>query len=230
MTIGPAALRATTPRTLPLWIVGDSGGMTAIRANTSFLAGLALAAVVGTAAGGLTARLQASVPADWSTVADSGAVWTVTAFAVAAVVGRTRATAILAGALALVGEVTGYYVYLLARDIPTMQTEQVLWTMAALWIGPVAGLGGFAARWGTAQQRMLALTSLAGVLAGEGLHLIRLAGLPKPGYVELAIAGVLAAEALSSGRMPARARLEALGLGAAIAAAVYLAYGLPLIG
>ncbi|MDT4913628.1 MAG: hypothetical protein QOC66_2756 [Pseudonocardiales bacterium] len=204
--------------------------MTAIRASTSSVAALGVAAVAGTAAGALTAHLQGVFPAAWSTIANSGAVWTVVAFALAAALGRTRATAVTAGLLVLLGEVAGYYIYLAARGLPATETEQVLWTMAALWIGPLVGIAAFAARWGTAVQRMAALTGLAGVLAGEGGHLIRLAGLPKPGWVEVVLAAVLATEALTSGRVPVRMRAAALGLGAATAAAVYLAYGLPLFG
>jgi hypothetical protein len=185
---------------------------------------------LGTGAGVLTGRLQSALPTNWSTIANSGAVWTVVAFGVAAGLGRVRYVAIAAGLLALAGEVIGYYAYLAVRDLAATPSAELLWTLAALWIGPLAGLGAFAARWGTAEQRMLSLSALAGVIAGEGVHLIRLAGLPKPGWVEVALAGVLAAEAITSGRVRLRARLGALGLGALVALSVSFAYGLPLLG
>jgi hypothetical protein len=204
--------------------------MTAIRAHSSSAVALAGAALVGTAAGVLTGRLQSVLASNWSTIANSGAVWTVVAFAAAAGLGRTRNVAIGAGLLVLVGEVIGYYGYLAVRDLAATPSAELLWTLAALWIGPLAGLGAFATRWGTAEQRMLSLTALAGVVAGEGVHLIRLAGLPKAGWVEVTLAGVLAAAAITSGRVRLRVRLGTLGLGALIALSVSFAYGLPLLG
>jgi Family of unknown function (DUF6518) len=205
--------------------------MTAIRASYPLVAALGAAAVAGAAAGALTAYLQGVVPADWSTIANSGAVWTVVAFGVAAVAARTLAIGVAAGLLALLGEVAGYYVYLAeVLHIPAAQSEQVLWTMAALWIGPLTGLGGFFARWGTAGQRMPALLALAGVFAGEGAYLIRLAGLPKAGWVEVVVAAVLAGQAVTSGRVSIPRRAVALAIGAATAGAVYLAYGSRLFG
>jgi hypothetical protein len=89
-------------------------------------------------AGGLTAYLQGVVPAGWSTIANSGAVWTVVAVAVAAAVGRIWSIAVAAGLLALLGEVVGYYAYLAEVHIPASRAELLLWTVAALWIGPLA--------------------------------------------------------------------------------------------
>jgi hypothetical protein len=205
--------------------------MTAIRSSSSSVAGACGAALAGLAAGGLTAYLQGVVPAGWSTVANSGAVWTVVAFAVAAIAGRARGTAIATGLLALLGEVAGYYLYLAqVLHIPATESEQVLWTMAALWIGPLTGLGAFLARWGSAGERMSALLVLAGVLAGEGAYVVRLAGPPAPGWAELASAVLLAALAGTSARVAATRRAGALALGAVTAGAVYLAYSSLLFG
>jgi hypothetical protein len=215
----------------PLWFVRESCAMTAIRSSSSSVVGAGGATLTGLAAGGLTAYLQGVVPAGWSTVANSGAVWTFVAFAAAAIAGRTRPTAVAAAVLALLGEVAGYYVYLAeVAHTPATQSEQVLWTMAALWIGPLTGIGAFLVRWGSAGERMSALLVLTGVLAGEGAYLVRLAGLPKPGWVELVVAVLLAGGAGTSGRVPATRRAGALALGAVTAAAVYLAYSSPLFG
>jgi Family of unknown function (DUF6518) len=215
----------------PLWFLGESDGMTAIRSSSSSVVGAGGATLAGLAAGGLTAYLQGVVPAGWSTIANSGAVWTVVAFAVAAIAGRTRGTAIAAGLLALLGEVAGYYLYLAqVLHIPATDSEQVLWTMAAMWIGPLAGLGAFLARWGSARERMSTLLVLAGVLAGEGAYLIRLAGLPKPGWVEIVLALLLAAVAGTPGRVAVWTRAGAVALGAVTAAAVYFAYSSRLFG
>jgi hypothetical protein len=195
------------------------------------LTALTAAAFAGLAAGALTAYLQGVVSEDWNTVANSGAVWTVVAFAVALALGRTQSTALAAGLLALVGEDAGYYLYVAnVRHLPVLHSAELLWTIAALWIGPLTGLAAFRARWGAAEQRMTALAAVAGVVAGEGCYLIRLAGVPKAGWVEVVLGASLAIWAITSGSVPLRARSAALTVGAITASAVYLAYRLLAFG
>ena len=188
---------------------------------------LPTAAIAGLIAGALTCLLQEFVPADWNTAVNSGAVWTVVAFAVAALVARTRPGAALAGLLVLVGEVAGYYLYLAdVRHLPGLHSAEILWTVAALWIGPLTGLTAFRARWGSPAQRMTALAAIAGVIAGEGAYLVRVAGIAKSGWVEIAIGTAITGAALGWGRAPARARAGALAAGIVVAGAVYSAYRL----
>jgi hypothetical protein len=85
--------------------------MTAIRMSTPIFTALAGAALAGITAGVATACLHGVLPAAWNTAADSGAVWTVVAFAVTAALARTQVVAALAGLLALLGEVAGYYLF-----------------------------------------------------------------------------------------------------------------------
>jgi Family of unknown function (DUF6518) len=205
--------------------------MTVIQRATSPITTLGTATLVGAAAGALTTYLQGVLPADWSTLANSGALWCLVAVAVAAGLAQRRGEAIAAGLLALLAEVVGYYVFLAdVRHIAAASSEVILWTMAALWIGPLTGLAGFAARWGTAEQRTLALAAVAGVLAGEGAYLVRLAGLPRSGWVELVLAAVLTVAALAATPVHSRHRLLALTIGAVVAGAVYVAYGSRLLG
>ena len=205
--------------------------MTAIRSTRWALTPVVASAVVGLGAGGLTCYLHGVLPGDWNTVANSGAAWTVVAFVVAFTVARTPAAACLAGLLALVGEVAGYYGYLDAvLQLPATPSEEVLWTLAALWIGPLTGWAAHRARWGTAAERATAVTALAGMLAGEGAYLLRVAAVPGGGRVELALAVAVAGAALSTRRLPLRARGLALGVGALVAVAVYVAYRLPTLG
>ncbi len=205
--------------------------MTAIRVPSSPVVGLATAAFAGLAAGVLTAYLQGVVSADWNTVANSGAVWTVVAFAATAALARTTTTAAVGGLLVLVGEVAGYYGYVAqVRQVAAGHSAEVLWTVAALWIGPLIGLAAYRARWGDAAQRMTSLAALAGVLAGEGAYLVRIAGVPRSGWVELVLAAVLATAAIVIGSTPLRVRSAAFIVGAVVAAAVYLAYRLLAFG
>jgi hypothetical protein len=206
--------------------------MSTIRLSHSPVAALATVSVSGLVAGGITAYLQGIVSEDWNTVANSGAVWTFVAFVIAAAVARTPTTAAIAGLLALAGEVAGYYAYLAdVRHLAATHTSEILWTVAALWIGPLVGATAFRARWGDAGQRVSAVLALAGVIAGEGAYLVRIAGVPTSGWVEMGIAGVVGTGTLV---MPSsasfRSRAAALAVGAGVAAAVYLAYRLLAFG
>lgn len=205
--------------------------MTTLRASSSTALALPAAATAGLVAGGLTCLLQEFLPGDWNTVVNSGAVWTVVAYAVAALVARTQSGAALAGLLVLVGEVAGYYIYLAdVRHLPGLHSAEILWTVAALWIGPLAGLAAHRGRWGDAAQRMASFAAIAGVIAGEGAYLVRIAGVVSAGWAEIVVGTVITAMALAWGRAPARARLAALAAGLVVAGAVYTAYRLLAFG
>ena len=205
--------------------------MTTLRVRSAAVVALPAAAIAGLVAGALTCLLQEFLPGDWNTVVNSGAVWTVVAYAVAVLVARTQRDAALAGLLVLVGEVAGYYVYLAdVRHLPGLHSAEILWTVAALWIGPLTGLAAYRARWGDAAQRMTSLAAIAGLIAGEGAYLVRIADVVRAGWAEIAIAAVITAGALATGRAPTRARLGALATGIAVGAAVYLAYRLLAFG
>lgn len=204
--------------------------MTAIRNLSWSPVALVGAAGVGIAAGGFTAYLQGVLSASWNTVANSGAVWTLAAVLAAAALGRHRGTAAVAGLLVLVGEVVGYYAYVTdVLHLPVLRAEEVLWTVAALWIGPLAGLAGFAVRWGSARDRLLALLALCGVIGGEGAYLRVVAGVPVAGVVELVAAAGGAAAALLAVPAASRWRVLAAVTGAVVAALVYGAYSQPLL-
>jgi hypothetical protein len=204
--------------------------MTAIRNTTWSATALLGAAAVGILAGGLTAYLQGVLSAQWNTVANSGAVWTLAGAAAAAVLGRQRGTAAGAGLLVLVGEVAGYYAYVTdVLHLPVLRAEELLWTLAALWIGPLAGLAAFAARWDRGAARAVALLAFCGIVGGEGAYLWHVAQVPGAGQVEVAAAGVGAAAVLGWVRASWPARAAAVLAGVAVAALVYLAYRQPLI-
>lgn len=205
--------------------------MTTLRAPSTATVALPAAAIAGLVAGGLTCLLQQFLPGDWNTVVNSGAVWTVVAYVVAALVARTQSGAALAGLLVLVGEVAGYYIYLAdVRHLPGLHSAEILWAVAALWIGPLTGLAAYRARWGDAVQRMTSLAAIAGVIAGEGAYLVRIADVVRAGWVEIVVAALITATALAAGRSPARARLGALVVGVGVAGAVYTAYRLLAFG
>lgn len=187
---------------------------------------VAPATVFGCAAGGLvagaaTSWLQGELPGTWNTLADSGAVWTLVAALLAWAAARTRGVAFAAGLVALVGEVAGYYLAAAARDIPTTNPERLLWTVAALWVGPLAGLAGFCVRRSPATYRVVAGLGLCGVLAGEGLHLAIRLHYTAAGAGELGVALGAAVAVLVC--IPADLRARAAGLAAGTFVAIFVA-------
>jgi hypothetical protein len=204
--------------------------MTTLRAPSAPI-GIPVAALGGVLAGALTCLLQGVLPGNWNTAVNSGAVWTVVAFAAAALLAGTERTAMIAGLLVLLGEVAGYYVYLAdVRHLPGLHSAEVLWTVAALWLGPLTGFAAYRARWGDTVQRMIALACIAGVIAGEGGYLVRIAGVPASGWVEIGLATAIACAALTVRPTAHRFRVAALLSGLAVAIAVYTAYRLLAIG
>ena len=205
--------------------------MTTIRTTAAWSLGALLAAAgSGVAAGVLTAYLQGELSTDWNTIANSGAAWTVVAALVAGALARQRTTAAVVGLLTLVGEVFGYYAYVThVEHLGVLRTEEALWTVAAVWIGPVAGLAAFAVRWGSARDRIVALLAFCGVLGGEGMYLAHVAGVPRAGIVEVVLATVGAGIALVAVPVTPWWRLGGALAGIAVAAGVYLAYAQPLI-
>jgi len=205
--------------------------MTTIRSTAAWSLGALLAAAgSGVAAGALTAYLQGALSTDWNTIANSGAAWTVVAALVAGALARQRTTAAVVGLLTLVGEVFGYYAYVThVEHLGVLRTEEALWTVAAVWIGPVAGLAAFAVRWGSARDRIVALLAFCGVLGGEGMYLAHVAGVPRAGIVEVVLATVGAGIALVAVPVTPWWRLGGALAGIAVAAGVYLAYAQPLI-
>lgn len=73
------------------------------------LARLASAAAGGIACGMLTLWLQGRLDGSWSVLGNSGAVWTVVAVLIAAALGSSATLSAVAGTLALVGQVAGYF-------------------------------------------------------------------------------------------------------------------------
>src|SRR5258707_8570847 len=92
------------PRVLPESMPGRRSSMMSLTTWSP-----AIAVLGGIAVGGLTLGGQRVLPGAYNQLANSGAVWSVAAFAAARFLPvRIRRAAVI-GALALVGSVTGYY-------------------------------------------------------------------------------------------------------------------------
>ncbi|WP_238431378.1 DUF6518 family protein [Streptomyces cavernae] len=128
----------------------------------------------GVVLGVLTNLLQGWLPGAWNQIANSGAVWSVAAFAAGAVLaGRVPpATAAVGGLCAEVGLVVGYYGYAeFGRDGMGDPFWPLVWMVMACVAGPLFGTAGVWWRQGTtAWRRVTALGALAGVFGQEAIH------------------------------------------------------------
>jgi hypothetical protein len=151
--------------------------------------GFAIAAVIGIGAGVATSYLQDVLPDSSNSLANSGAVWVVIAFLVAVVIGPTYRRAVLAGLLVLLAEVVGYYwVAAPLREISTSSSERLLWSVAAVVIGPIVGWCAGAVRLGDARRRTAGGCAIGGIVTGEAVHLIvRVGNHETAGWVMLVV-------------------------------------------
>ena len=195
----------------------------------STVIGLTLVATGGLVVGTATSYLQGVLPRASNTLANSGAVWSVLAFALVAIAmdaAREPAMAI-AGVVALLAEVAGYYsIASPLRGFPSTSSERIVWTAAALVVGPFVGLA--AAWWtgGTELQRLAAAAAMSGIVLGEGMHgLIRIDRHGSQWWVEIVLGlGVGAAVSNHRGRT-AGERLAAVASVFLAAGVVFVAYG-----
>jgi hypothetical protein len=119
----------------------------------------------------LTVYGQGWLPGQWSTLANSGAVWLVFAFAVGSCM-RSEVAAAAAGAGVLVCAVIGYYVAVpvVVEGAAANLHSVAIWTGTALVGGPVFGVAGRWWRGRSAPRAGIALGLLGGVLVAEGVY------------------------------------------------------------
>lgn len=203
--------------------------MTASLARLPVPAVLLGAVAGGLSAGVLTSYLQGVLPGDWNLLADSGAVWTVVAVALALPCVHARWAAVTAGMLALLAEVAGYYAIALPlRGIASRPAERVLWTLAAVAMGAFAGTAAFEWRRGTDLARCTAAAAVGGVVLGEGLHqALRIAGDRPAGWVEVVAGLSVGVAGLVVAARTVRAGLAAAAVLTVMAVAVYVVYADP---
>ena len=189
--------------------------------------------VTGLGVGVATSYLQGVLPGSWNTLANSGAVWTVVAFAVAMVVtDESFVPSVLCGLLTLLGEVLGYYAIAAPlRHVATSAAERTLWVVAAVVIGPLAGWAAWLVRRGRAAERLCAAVGVCGVVVGEGLHaVLRISRSSAAGWTEIVLGATVALALVAGLPTPVRGRLAAAGVGVVVALAVFAVYGETVLG
>ena len=102
-----------------------------------------IALVVGLALGYLTQHLQAQLPGNWNTLANSGVVWVVFAFVVTAVLRLSTGWSAFLGFITLFGALAGYYASArFIEDVTSSASTMAVWVFAAIVGGPVFGIAG----------------------------------------------------------------------------------------
>jgi hypothetical protein len=136
----------------------------------------ALSLVGGLLLGGVTLVLQGLLPGVWNHLANSGAVWVVGAYVAGACFPTGRWRPALAGLLAEVGAVVGYYasttVFLQDDLSRAALTGPVVWGAVALVAGPLFGTAGAWRRDGRRGRRIASLGLLGGVFVAEAVDLL----------------------------------------------------------
>jgi hypothetical protein len=149
----------------------------------------------GLAVGIATQILQGVLPGNWNVLANSGVAWAIGAFLLGMLL-WSDVTAAVAGGLAMaVAAISYYWAVEWFEGIESDGTGARIWAAAGLVAGPFFGVAG---RWFRARPgwRWLALAPVAGILLGEGVHLIWFVDrdeLRPAGVFELVLAALVAA-------------------------------------
>jgi hypothetical protein len=170
--------------------------------RNSWPAVICIAIVGGLAIGIGTQVLQGVLPGSWGVLANSGVAWALGAFAIGMLMPSDPAAGV-GGALAMALAATSYYWAVgWFEDSGSNGTGALVWTLAGLVAGPFFGVAG---RWALRKPalRWLAIAPVAGILAGEGAHLVWFVGVDNlwpAGLAELVLAAIVLACCLARDR------------------------------
>ena len=128
--------------------------------------------LVGFAIGFLSAMGQYALPDSIEQIANSSAMWVIIAF----VMGRfapSLVMALLAGTLALFGELAGFYAIAWRLHLAITPLWVVFaWVAVAMIAGPILATGGYVSRRKDGFTRLLGMSTLGATFIGEGLFLL----------------------------------------------------------
>ena len=138
--------------------------MPAIRAAGASSTG----AVIGALIGAGTAVVEPHVPGLWAALVNSASPWLLGGF-FAGALHRRRNPAVVAGLATLLVEVGAYFAAADSLHILVTHDYTAFWTACALAGGPVAGLAGWAWRWGSPRARGFGAAFLPGSFIAEAI-------------------------------------------------------------
>jgi hypothetical protein len=164
---------------------------TTLRRTSVFMA-VCLAA--GLVIGVSTLWLQSVLPNSVIQLANSGAVWSIIAFVIGRRAPSWRVGAV-AGFVALVGEVAGYFIAAYIADLMDIMPGTLaivgFWLVVAIFAGPVFGWAGYVSVNSQSLRQKIGLAALGAVFIGEGLYLMSIQPKPDTGILWLVIAVVI---------------------------------------
>jgi hypothetical protein len=145
------------------------------KGSSSSVSWWVIAVLGGVAVGGLTLAGQRVLPGTFNQLANSGAVWSVAAFAAGRFLPVRIRSAAIVGVLTLVGAVVGYYgsTTVFLRDHVDMAAMRapLLWLAIAVIAGPIVGVAGMLARTGRRiWVRAVAVDLVGAVFVGEAIY------------------------------------------------------------
>jgi hypothetical protein len=182
---------------------------------------LLLAGLGGLAIGILTSFCQTWLPAELHSLANSAGSWSAAAFLLA-LPNRSPRLGIVLGPLALAAMLAGYALATFVRGFPMSTSTVVFWTLAAVVVGPVLGVGAAWARGGDPWRVALGAAPLTGILLGEAAYgLTVIADTTSPVY--WVVQGVAGAACLLAVAIRTRA-VGPTALAVVIAAALAIAF------
>jgi hypothetical protein len=152
---------------------------------------VAIAAIAGLAAGAVTQVAQGLLPDGWGVVANSITPWLAVAFLTGSVA-PTRSSALIGGAVALLGALVAYYGLVDIRYGYGVSLSGALrvWILGAVVGGPVFGLAGSWWRGSRAWPRAIGPALLGASAIAEGVYLsgIETVGAATPGFLVIGLA------------------------------------------
>lgn len=137
------------------------------------MVGIAVAVGGGLVAGGLTSFGQTYLPPAINSFANSAGGWTMLAFLLVWVSRARPLLAAVLGVLAFEALVEGYRIVSGWRGFYYAEPFSGIFSLVGLLAGPVVGVAASLTRYGSPPWRVLGITPLAAVLAGEGVYGLR---------------------------------------------------------
>ena len=143
--------------------------------SSAVVGAVVTAAVAGLLLGPLDLLVQTTLPYPWANLANSGAVWALTAFVLGAML-RPAAASAAAGIVLLPIAVESYYLagVIFRHDSPTTlwSSSTGLWLVLAVIVGPLFGVAGGAVRSRRRSARFAAAACAGSIFLLEALAII----------------------------------------------------------
>lgn len=131
-----------------------------------------ISVVVGIIVGVITILGQKVLPAEWNWIANSGSVWLIPPFFVAALA-KTKRQSVVVGIINLLSILLGYYGYaILIRGNYESLYYLLLWIIVGLISGTIFGIAGFLWNKDNTWKHKFGSALIGGVFISEGIFIV----------------------------------------------------------